>query len=350
LPIIPDVQLRDVAERIFRANGSSEEEAIEVADDLVESNLLGVDDHGVAMIPYYVQMIKNPINLLGFTFPAIKPNSSITVVKDSGPIVVMDGGSGYGQVVARRAMRLAIEKAKTFGVGIVAARNSGHIGRLATYPMLAVDENMIGVIVAKNPPVLSPPGASGRILGNNPLCFAFPAQKEKAIVVDLATSVAAAGKILLAMGNEEQIPEGWVIDSDGKATTDPHTLVMGGSQLPFGGHKGFALAIAVEVLGGILTGCELLGTPADYNPFLAMALNIEAFMTVAQFKENVDGLIARIHSAKRTGDVEIRVPGERGFRMKEIRSKEGIPIPDKTWMTLQRLADETLTIDPPIIS
>ena len=159
--------------------------------------------------------------------------------------------------------------------------------------------------------------------------------------MDLATSVAAAGKILLAMGKEEQIPEGWVIDCDGKATTDPHALVMGGSQVAFGGHKGFALATVVEVLGGVLTGAELLDSPTDYNPFLALALNIDAFMTVTQFKENVDTLIAKIHSAKRTGDSEILVPGERGFRTKEIRSKEGIPVPDKIWTTIQGLVNGT---------
>ena len=125
MPNIPEMELREIATRIFKANGSSDEEAIEVADDLVESNLAGVDDHGVAMIPYYVQMIKSPISLLGFPFPAIRTNCRVSVIRDSGPVVVMDGDSGFGQVVARRAMRMAIGKAKTFGVGIVAARELG---------------------------------------------------------------------------------------------------------------------------------------------------------------------------------------------------------------------------------
>ncbi len=335
--LVPAKEFRSRAAKIFAAAGASSSEALIVADSLVEASLAGVDSHGVVRIPEYVGRM---LGIPGYgPMTKLKPKAKIKIIKDASAITVVDGNWGFGQVVARKAMDLAIKKAKRYNVGIVTGRNCDHIGRLAEYPLMAAAQNMIGAVFCKTIPVMSPVGAKGRIIGNNPISFAIPAGKERPIVTDIAMSVVAGGKVTMASEKGERIPEGWLLDAAGNPATDPKAWLERGSLVPVGGHKGYAMSVVTEVLGGVLSGA---GTLLDYsgnNAFLAMAINVRAFMPLSKFKEGVDKFISDLRAApKATGAKEILIPGEPEIREKERRLKSGVPVPEKTLNEIRDIA------------
>ncbi len=327
-------KLRNLGKTILEAAGALADDAAKVSNQLVESNLAGVDTHGIIRIPKYVA------RMLGeATFP-INPRAKIRTVNDFGAVARIDGDWGFGQVVAARAMDLAIAKAKRLGIGVVTARNCNDIGRLASYPLIAAARGLIGAIFVKTDPLVAPLGGRTRVLGNNPVCFAIPAGQENHIVIDFAISVAAAGKVRLAMVHNEPIPAGWMLDSHGNPTTDPRILDQGGVLLPFGAHKGYGLGVVNEVLGGILSGAGALSDYTGTEAFLAMAVNVGSFMPLSDFTSKVDKLIVEIKSTpKAAGVQEILIPGEPEFRAQERRLKEGIPISEEVWREIKKTAE-----------
>jgi hydroxycarboxylate dehydrogenase B len=337
--MIQERSLRNITAQIFTKMGSSKEEAEIVANHLVDADLFGVDSHGVIRVPEYVSKIQGK-SKYGFV---IKPNASIRIEKESPSTVAVDGGSGFGQVVAKKTMEIAIEKAKISGICVATARNLDHAGRIGEFTSMAAKCDLIGAMFVKNPPAMQPFGGTARLIGNNPISYAFPTgNPDLPVSLDMAMSVAAGGKMRFAMDKGEAIPFGWIVDMNGNPTTDPSDYFdNGGSMLPLSGHKGYGLAIVTEILGGILSGAGALNENPTNNALFAFVVNIESFLPLSEFKSNIDKFISDIkNSPKKPGVGEIFLPGELEARTKERRLKEGIPLPEKTWQNIEKIADE----------
>ena len=217
----------------------------------------------------------------------------------------------------------------------------GHIGRLGAYSSMALEQNCIAIVIAKTFPMMVPYGGATRLLGNNPYSMGAPADKEFPILVDFASTAAARGKILSKMAQRESLPEGWILDSEGRASVDPQAFLAGGSLLPFGEHKGYSLAIMGELLGATLLG---LGTLAEYqghNSALMLATHIEHFMPIDEFKQAVDRLIRTIKKSRiAEGFDEIVLPGEPEARTRLQRLREGIPIENELMKQIVRAGEK----------
>ena len=337
--VIQEQPLRNITAQIFTRLDSSKEEAEIVANHLVDADLLGVDSHGVIRVPEYVSKIQGK-SKSGFI---IKPNAKILVEKESASTFSVDGGSGFGQVVAKKTMEIAIEKAKISGICVATARNLDHAGRIGEFTSMAAKCDLVGAMFVKNPPAMQPYGGTARLIGNDPISYAFPTSNpDRPIFLDMAMSVAAGGKMRFAMDKGEAVPLGWIVDKDGNPTSDPSDYFdNGGSMLPFSGHKGYGLAIVTEILGGVLSGAGALNHNPTNNALFALVVNIEAFMPIREFKANMDKFASEIkNSPKKPGVEEIFLPGEREAQTREIRLKEGIPLPERTWQNILKIADD----------
>jgi uncharacterized oxidoreductase len=281
----------------------------------------------------YVQQIRDG---------AIKPKTKSRIARNGASTALLDAKWGVGQPTCIRAMNMAIEKARKNGVGSVGIYNCNHIGRLGDYVMMAVERNMIGIVFANSDPSVAPFGGMSRVLGANPMSFGIPAGKEKPVIVDFASSVTAEGKIRAAFLKGKSVPENWILDSEGRPTTNPgdfygppyppHGVNVIGAQLPAGGHKGFALGMIVDILGGALTGSGCGSDMKVGNGVFVQAIDVKRFVPIGKFRSTVDKLIREIKtSPKAEGVTEILVPGEPEFRAREERIKSGIAIPDAIW-------------------
>lgn len=342
MPNLIAKQLSSLCLNVLKAAGVPEDEAKTVSDHLVEANLAGIDSHGVLrLVPYIKGVQKN----------LIRPGSKIEVVRETPGTVLLNGNWGFGQVIGAKAMRMAIQRAKTIGICSVAAFNCNHIGRLADYCILATKNDMIGIALVQAGPrgSMAPFGGKKGIMGTNPFCFAIPTNTENPIVLDMATSMVSGGTIRIKHARKERVPEGWILDAKGNPTTDPADWIgpPKGVSLPFG-HKGYGLAVMIEIICGALTGVgvgkELLEKfPERFgiNQIFMTAINITAFTDVNQFKNHVDSLIGEVKNCPRQEGVdEIFLPGEPEFRKKERRLKEGIYIEDSTWNDIKALANQ----------
>jgi uncharacterized oxidoreductase len=339
MPIFTAQYLEDLSSKIFVALGTPKEDAHLISKLLVKANLTGHDSHGVIRIPLYVQWIEEGI---------IKPKANPKVIKETISTALIDGDKGFGQVVATKGMKLAIEKAKESGIAAVGIYNCGHVGRLADYTMMALKHDMIGLMFVIGRPSAAPFGGIDRIFNPSPLSAAIPTEKEKPYILDISTSVCAAGKIAVKYARGERLPEGWIIDKDGNPSTDPEDFYKGGAILPMGGmvgYKGYGLMFLVDVLAGALTeaGCSSSKEFKKVNGVFAVAINISAFTSVEKFKRRVDELIRRVKSSRKArGFNEILIPGEPEFREEEIRLKKGIYVEDSTWNKIEKIAKRLL--------
>src|SRR5665213_298803 len=252
MPIVRADDLQQIGAALLRAAGASAEEAAAVARGCVNANLAGHDSHGIILVPTYIDRIKRN---------HIVPGAPFTIVKESATTTVIDGNWGFGFVVNERAMRLTIDKARKNNVAATTVFRQSHVGRLAAYPVLAAAEGMIDIATAdsgRSPKVVAPFGGREARLGTNPIAIAVPSDLDAPLYLDMATSAVAHGKVSLAASRGQSIPQGWVIDKDGRQTTDPAALLKnGGALLPLGateGYKGSGLAGMVEILCGLLTG------------------------------------------------------------------------------------------------
>jgi hypothetical protein len=206
----------------------------------------------------------------------LKPGAPVSVMKQSATTALVDGGWNFGQVAAMKGMEVAMMKAQVHDIGMVGVINCNHVGRLADYVMAAADKGLIGIMAVKTSSLVAPYGGTKRILGPNPLGIAIPVEGGKPFVLDIATSASAAGKVNIRRLKGEKLPEGWLVDAGGKPTTDPNDLFSGGSLLPFGGYKGYGLCVAVDILGGALTGLGCgTGMGGGYGAFACGALLID---------------------------------------------------------------------------
>lgn len=330
-------ELKAICENIFLSVGASDEEAKIVSGSLVESNLLGVDSHGVMRVPDYVKMVKEG---------KIRVKAEIKAIRDEGATILVDGGFGFGQVVARKAANFALEKANSYGVGVVGIVHSNHIGRLGEYTTLVAEHDMVGLMFCNSGPkggIVAPYGGALRRFGTNPLSIAFPSHS-RPFLLDFATSIVAEGKLRRKYMLKEKVPEGWIIDSEGNISTDPADFYeRNGALLPFGEHKGYALSMAVDALGGILTGAHFVSNPdfSGGNNALLVALKISSFRPIDEFKSEVDDFFKVIGSTPPAkGFQRVVVPGEIEYDIRERRLKEGIPIDLEIWRRIEDVTNE----------
>ncbi len=336
MPNVTAERLTEIEIGLLIAAGASAEEAEIVARYNVGANMVGHDSHGIILIPQYIDRIKAG---------HIVPGAPWEIKQETATTTVIDGNWGFGYVVNDRAMRYTIEKAKKQNVAVATVRRQSHIGRLASYPLLASAEGMIAMITAdsgRSSKAVAPYGGAKARLGTNPICFAIPSNLEGPLVFDMATSAAAAGKINVATARGEQVPAGWLIDAEGRPSTDPRVLKSGGALLPLGGtegYKGTGLAAIVEILSGLLTGLGFgIDPQGRHNDGCFMAVfNVAAFRDLATFKTEVTDFAHYLKDTpKAEGFTEVFYPGEVEYRKEQDRRKNGVPIEDATW---KRLAD-----------
>jgi LDH2 family malate/lactate/ureidoglycolate dehydrogenase len=339
--VIPADTLKVIATSLFKAAGVPEADAGLVADSLVEANLRGVDSHGVQHLSVYVQRIRRGLVELHPLFPILSEKDGTALV---------DGQNSLGQVAAMYAMELAIRKARQSGIALVGVRNTNHCGMLAHFTIRAVHEGFVGFASCNGPANMAPWGGKEVLVGNNPICLAIPAGDEHPIVLDMATSVAAKGKIYAARSRGEHIPEGWALDSHGRPATDPQAALDGGSLLPMGGYKGYGLAFLMDVLAGLMTGSALSRDVGSLHRELSRgmnlgllmgALNVDSFMPLSTFRQLVDSYIQRVRtSPPAPGFERVYLPGEPEFESKARRSTAGIPLPLKVWQDLVQMGEQ----------
>jgi LDH2 family malate/lactate/ureidoglycolate dehydrogenase len=337
LPRIDHRHLRRLAQTILIAVGAPSDKAQAVADSLVDSNLAGHDSHGVLRIPQYVQLVRD-----GFIDPQAEPG----VLRQTPATAVVDGRWGFGQITARYGMDLAIAKAREQGAAAVALAHCGHVGRLGEWTLMAAHQKMVGIALCNGSvraPGLAPFGGIEPVFGTDPIAIAMPCADGDPILSDFATAGMAEGKLRVALSKGETIPPGYLVDHQGRPTTDPRDFYEGGALLPFGGYKGYTLAFAAEALGGLLTGFGLTGFPGFHpgNGVLLIVLDLAAFCSVEEFKESVKRLCRRVKGSQRAPGVqEILVPGEPEARSAAERRRQGIDVPEATWEQLLALTQE----------
>ena len=340
MPNFTEQQLNQIAADIFEAAGVPRDEAEIISELLVDANLAGHDSHGVLRIPQYIGLME-----LG----QIQPGAPMEIERESASHALINGNWGFGHVIAKKAMSLAVQKAKSSTISAVSIYNCNHIGRLGSYPVMAANEGLLGMVMANaggTALYVAPFGGTDGRLATNPISIAAPTRDDYPILLDITSSVVAQGKIRVALNRGDSVPLGWLINSKGEPTTDPHDLngPPPGALLALGGiaaHKGFALALMIDVLGGALSGagCSGSGNTRLQNGVLMIAMDIAKFTPLDDFYTHVDELVAHVKSSPLApGFDEILVPGEIEARREQQRAEEGIPLDDETWRQLQETA------------
>lgn len=330
--------------------GCSDEHATLATDVLVRSDLRGIDSHGVARLSGYVRLWeKSRINA--------KPN--IKIVHETPTTATIDGDAGLGLVVAPFAMKVAIEKAEKYGSGWVSVKNSNHFGIAGYHALMAVEKDMIGISMTNASPLVAPTYANERLLGTNPMCYAFPAGKYPPVIVDMATSAAANGKLEIAQRANKPVPDGWVQDKNGENSIDPNELKNGGSLLPLGSdkdhgsHKGYGLSATVDILSAVLSGANYGPWVPPFVAFLEPSANpvgeglghflgamrVDGFRPAEDFKKHLDNWVERFKNAQTIDpDKEVIIPGEPEHEFEQERKVSGIPLIDVVVNDLNELA------------
>ncbi len=345
-------QLHTFTQAVFEHCGMNAADAKLSADVLVAADMRGIDSHGVARLSGYVRLQQaGRANM----------NPDWKIIHQTPSTATIDADGGLGLAVAPKAMDIAIEKAKQVGTGWVAIQHSNHFGIAAYHAMKALEHDMIGIVMTNASPLVAPTHSKERMLGTNPICYAFPAGKHLPIVVDLATSTAANGKLEIAQRANKKIPKGWIIDKQGSDTDDPNALKEGGILLPLGsgdtkaGHKGFGLSAIVDLMCGVLSG-------ANYGPwvppFVAFldpvknqpgkgighfvgAMRVDAFRPADAFKHNIDNWIERFKAAIPIDEqYPVIIPGEPEFANAKERAVSGIPLNDQVVTDLKNLGEK----------
>lgn len=343
---IPHGDLKAFIARCLTACAMPVSDAEKVADLMTQADLIGQDGHGVFRLPMYIKRIRAG---------GMNMTPSFKRLSDRSATALIDGDNGMGHLVMHYATELAMEKARTTGVAWVGARMSNHAGPASLYAEMPARENMIGLYLAVGSANHMPPwGGTDMLLSTNPIAVALPSKDNPPIVLDMATTVAAYGKVKTAAQRGEQMPEGWMIDRNGDPLTDP-TRASEGFLLPIGGPKGYGLSLVFGILAGVLNGAAFGRDVVDFNADaktvtntgqMILALDIAAFADPDEFRASIDDVWAQMKASdKMPGVSEIRLPGERLDRVRRERTANGIPIPSALRDTLGRLADD-LNVNP----
>lgn len=317
-------ELEQFAAAVLARLGLPAADAALTARALVQADLEGVETHGLGRLPNYVARLRKGL---------INPAPRMEFVRRMGATALLDAGNGMGQVAAARAMQEAIALARTCGAGWVGVRNSNHFGAASFYCSMAVEAGMIGFAFSNSPPGMAPWGGRVAYLGTNPIGIGVPAGTAVPVGIDLATSTAARGQVIKAAREGRPIPPGWAVDRDGRPTEDP-AAALEGALLPMAGAKGYALALAVEILCGVLTGAGVgpeipsffdnWDQPSNVGHFLG-AINVAAFMAPEQFAARVDHLVGDLKQVPpAAGHSGVLIPGERRAREARQRREQGV--------------------------
>jgi L-2-hydroxycarboxylate dehydrogenase (NAD+) len=332
--------LRLFTEQVFRYFEVPAADARQAADVLLSADLKGIDSHGVARLRTYVDML---------THRRINPTPRIQIVRERKSVCTVDGDNGLGLVVGPAANRIAMDRADQYGSGWVSVCHTNHYGIASYYALEALKRDQIGWSMTNSTKLVAPLWGAERMLGTNPIAIAFPSGKYKPVVIDLATSAAAYGKIEIAKRRQQPIPKGWAIDQDGNVTDSPTAMIDGGALLPLGstrdlgGHKGYCLSAMVDILTSVLSG-------ANWGPFAPPfalrqeiptrsvgkgighffgAMSIEGFMDVQELRTRVDEWIETFRLTKPVpGQTAVLIPGDPEHEQEAIRSVNGIPLID----------------------
>ncbi len=335
--LISSDDLTALTKSVFLAARSEEAEARAIAENLVTANLMGHDSHGVILVPMYVEEALDG---------RLTPGASVDVVTDNGVFLLLDGNMGYGQIIGPQAMELGIAKANEQGAAILGLRNTHHLGRIGAWGELCADAGLVSIHYVSavcHRPLVAPFGGTDARLSTDPICVTFPATDGgPPIVLDMATSVVAGGKVKVAYNKGLPLAEGRLIDAAGKPTTDPGVIFPDrkGSMLPVGEHKGSGLALVCEILSGALTGGgasnpETAPQEKVKNNMFSVIFDPQGFGTDIPFAEELDRFIAYVkQSPPQPGVDVVMVPGEPERRSRAIREKDGIPLDDTTWEEL----------------
>jgi LDH2 family malate/lactate/ureidoglycolate dehydrogenase len=330
-------KLIDFLTDVYRSAGITEADARLVADSLVQADLWGHQSHGVLRTGWYLARLKSGV-MRAHTLPQL--------VIDSGAVAVIEGNEGIGQVLTAYAAREAIRRAKVHGIAAVAVRNSNHFGTCMYYTRMGAEAGCVMLLTTNGGPAMAPWGGNKKIVGTNPWSVAAPAGRHPPLLMDMANTAVARGKIYLARQRHERIPEGWAIDAAGRPTTDPQAAIDG-IILPMAGHKGYAIAVAMDMLSGVLSGSSFLS--AVHGPYetesrsgaghFIVAMNIEAFQPLADFNSRMEKFIAELKTVPRAAGVEeIFYPGEIEARNDARCRKEGLLLPADTLADLAKIA------------
>lgn len=337
MPVVESAVLADFVQGIFQAAGARSDAARVVADSLISSDMAGHTAHGVARVRGYLDSIA-----AGELDPAAEP----LIAQETPTVTMVDAQRGFGQVAARFAMQVTIDKARTQGLAAAGIFNCYHVGRLGEWVQMAADQSLIGLAFCnggRRPGRVAPYGGRAPLLGTNPIAAAVPVGGRAPVVTDFATSAVAEGKVRMALNRGERVPEGWIQGSDGQPTTSPGDLYAGGMLLTAAKHKGYGLSLLVEFLGGILTG---RGSPAlpgfeVGNGVLFVAFSIEAFRPLEAFLADGAALCEQVKAVPpAAGFDEVLLPGEPEHRSAESRRADGIPVDESAWAQLTAAAAE----------
>lgn len=337
---IPADQLLDFASAIYMVSGMPKADARLAADTLVQADLWGHQSHGVMRLSWYAARLR-----AGVCDPVARPET----VVDAGGLAVIDGHDGMGQVLTAHAMKEAIRRAKAHGVSAVAMRNSGHFGTALYFTLMAARAGCVAFLSTNASPAMAPWGGRKKTVGTNPWSWACPAGSHAPMVLDIANTGVARGKVYLAKQKGQPIPEGWALDAEGRPTTDP-AAAIDGIILPMAQHKGYAIALMMDMLSGVLTGSAF--GPRVAGPYqtehrsgagqLMIAIDIAQVQPLTEFNARMDQLIADLKSVPLAqGFDEVFYPGEIEARNDARNRTDGLILPEDTLADLHRLAVET---------
>lgn len=334
---VDPAELTGFATDVLRAVGVPEADARLVADSLVTADAQGHPSHGVLRLGWYVARLRSG---------AMTAITDTRTVVDAGAVAVLDGRDGVGQVITDLACRDAVRRAGDHGVGVVAVRNSNHFGTASYWTRRMADAGCVGILTTNGSPAMAPWGGREKTVGANPWSIATPGGSHGPVVLDIANTGVARGKIYAALHRGEDIPEGWALDSGGAPTTDPLAAIEG-ILAPMGGHKGYGISFMMDVLSGVLTGSSYAtGVTGPYVPdrrsgcgHLVLALRVDAVMSPADFGNRIDDLITTTKAVPRASGIdEIFHPGEIEARAEALSHQTGILLPSKTLDELRSLA------------
>src|ERR1700731_939234 len=339
-PFYVDAEAAEIFGRgLLIAHDLSEEDAATVARCLVKADLRGVDTHGLQTLPHYLDRVRRGL---------INPRPNLKVERVTPMAGRLDGQDAFGFVVATKAMDEAIDMASEFGVGIVSARRSTHFGAACNYALQAMDAGYIGIVFTNASRAMPPWGGREGLLGTSPIAVAAPAGLETPFDLDMSPAVAARGKIRRAARRGQEIPLGYALDAKGRQTTDPNAALDGGTGEPIGGPKGSALAMLMDLMGGVISGAAYGGDvrnhfeeydkPQNVGHFI-MAMKPDLFIPRDEYARRMDTLVQRVHACPtEEGFDEVIMPGERERRLEANHRRTGVPFHAKEVAMLQETA------------
>jgi uncharacterized oxidoreductase len=334
MPVIQAARMEEFVAAVVRANGSTDEEAGMVAGNLVRANLKGHDSHGVGLVPTYVNAMH---------FGKLRPNRHMSIIKDDGAMLLLDGNAGYGQAIGIEAMAMGIARAKEHGMCLMSLRNTHHLGRIGEWGELAADAGLISIHWVNGitkMPLVAPFGGSDARYTTNPYCTAIPKTPDHPrIIFDMATTKVAQGKVRVAFNKGDRMPPDCLIDSNGTMTTDPSVMFNEptGALMSVGAHKGYGLALICEILaGGLSGGGTFLPERSDgwsiINNMLTIIVDPSRLGETGALYSEIDDFIRHVKASPPAPGVdEVMVPGDPERKSTEQRSRDGLPIDDQTW-------------------